>query len=91
MVTQQQIDQFNLNQPNDILSHQLKMAKVSQDKYKPGTDQFKLLAKFQSIVLKELKSRRTTKSIEQLDADTLAKQDELESAKQLLKSRKDKS
>ena len=68
------IESFSLEQPSDVLSEAYKTAIGYQHKYKPTSPEAKLLVKFQHALLKKIKSQRTaTKSIEQHDADTLAK------------------
>jgi len=72
------------------LGEAYKLAKTFQEQFKQNSPGFKLLTKFQSTLMKRIKSLRTSKSIEELDAETEARQKEIEEAHNLLKSRKQK-
>ena len=68
------IDQFSLEQPTNVLSEAYKIAIGLQHNYKASSDEAKLLIKFQNTLIKKIKSMRTSISIEEHDAITLAKQ-----------------
>ena len=67
-VIQNSISTFDLNSSEDKLSHGFKVAKTQQEFHKQQSEEFKLLEKFKSSILKRIKSLRTTPSIEELDA-----------------------
>lgn len=87
-----QVDAFNISEhtSSEDLSNAFKIAKTHQEDYKPTQPEFKLLERFKNALLKQIRSNRKGKSIEQLDAEAEAHNIEVEKAQKLLKSRKQK-
>ena len=68
------IESFDISTKSaDALSHAYKVANNRLVDYRPTSPDHKLLTKFRDSLLKQIKSLRTTPSIEELDAVTLAK------------------
>ena len=61
------------NRTSDELATAYKKCIRIQESYKPSSIEFKELEKFKDKMLKQIRSQRTTKSLEELDAETLAK------------------
>lgn len=77
-MTQSELDKL-LSMPlddlsSDKLSNGYKSIMSLQENYKQSSSEYKSLTKFKDKILKQIRSQRTTKSIEELDAETLKKQ-----------------
>ncbi|MEA1973661.1 MAG: hypothetical protein U9N34_10295, partial [Candidatus Cloacimonadota bacterium] len=76
--TQSELDKLLSTPLNDLSSDKLsngyKAVMSLQENYKQSSSEYKSLTKFKDKILKQIRSQRTTKSIEELDAETLKKQ-----------------
>ena len=60
---QQSVDTFDLTQPASALGHAWVLAHSYQSRFKPSSDEHKLLAKFKASIDKEHKARLKLKPI----------------------------
>ena len=70
---QSSIENFDMEQPSDVLSEAFKNAKTQQEFHKQNSEEFKILETFKKKVTSKIRAMRKGPSIEELD--TIAEQE----------------